>query len=119
MTKHLPHGLRILAEAAGIDAALKIALARGGSRLSIPQKAEGSILDGIVGIDAARKIVNDLTGERIEIPTGRRLLNDWLRDQGWSQEKRAIELRTGRRTIQRWDGDDMPTLQRDLFENAS
>lgn len=120
MTQHLPHGLRVIYEAAGIDAALTIALERGGSRFTIPQKADGTLLEDLVGIDAARKIVNDLAGERIEIPIAKRLLNDWLREnEGWSQEKRAMQLKTARRTVQRWDGDTQPAMQRDLFENAS
>jgi len=120
MNSRLPHGLLILKEAAGIEAALKIALARGGSRMEIPQKAEGSILAEIVGIDAARKIVNDLAGERIEIPVGNRSVNDWLRENtDWSQEKRAVRLRVGRRTIQRWDAGNQPSMQPDLFDKAS
>ncbi len=119
MSSHLPHGLQIIAEAAGIEAALELCMARGGGRLTVPKKAEGSILEGLVGIDATRKIVNDLAGERIEIPTSRRLLSDWLRDQGWSQEKRAIKLKATRRTIQRWDSGTTPSLQIDLFNKSA
>ncbi|PIW30394.1 MAG: hypothetical protein COW30_02480 [Rhodospirillales bacterium CG15_BIG_FIL_POST_REV_8_21_14_020_66_15] len=119
MTTPLPHGLQVIAEAAGVEVALEIALARGGSRLTIPQKAEGSILVDLVGIDAARKIVNDLSGERIEIPSGKRLLSDWLRDKGWSQERRAMKLRTSRRTVQYWDSGNVPSLQTDLFDKSA
>ncbi len=115
----LPHGLQILADAAGIDAALEIALARGGSRLTIPDKAAGSLLAKIVGIDAAEKIVDELARERIEIPLAPQLLNDWLRENGWSQERRAEKLRKTRRTIQHWDAGTTPTRQRDLFDPAA
>lgn len=115
MTTPLPHGLQQIADAAGIEAALTIALARGGSRLLIPQKAEGSLLEELVGIDAARQIAQALANERIEIPQARKVLNAWLRQQGWSQEKRAMKLRLARRTVQYWDGDNMPDRQGDLF----
>lgn len=116
MTSRLPHGLQILAEAAGIDAALTIAMERGGTRLTIPQKADGTIIEKFVGIDAARKIVDELAGERIEIPLAKRIMSDWLREQGWSQEKRAAKLKASRRTIQNWDGGGAPTMQTDLFD---
>lgn len=114
---HLPHGLQVIADAAGVDAALKIALKRGGSRLSIPQKAEGSLLAEIVGIDAAQKIVDDLANQRIDIPLAKRNVSDWLRDHhGMSQEKRAMALGAARRTIQLWDKGSTPTLQQSLFD---
>lgn len=115
MRRPLPHGLHRLADAAGVDAALEIALARAGSRLLIPQRAEGSVLAEIAGIDAARAIAQALAGERIEIPQAKRILSDWLRDRGWSQERRAMALKVARRTIQYWDSDTTPSLQADLF----
>ncbi len=119
MPSHLPHGLQIIAEAAGIEAALELCMARGGSRLSIPQKAEGSIIENLVGIDAARKIVNELAGERIEIPTSKRILSNWLREKNWSQEQRAMRLKTSRRTIQNWDSGTTPSMQTDLFDKSA
>jgi hypothetical protein len=111
----LPHGLQQIADAAGIEAALTIALARAGSRLVVPQRAEGSILEELVGIDAARQIAQALANERIEIPQARKVLNRWLREKGWSQEKRAMKLRLARRTVQYWDNDNTPSRQADLF----
>ena len=113
----LPHGLTLIAEASDIDAALKIALERGGSRLRIPQKAEGSILEQIVGIDAARKIVKDLADERIDIPLAKRIIAAWLHDQGWSQERIAMRLKISRRTVQYWQSDTTPIRQPDLFNS--
>jgi hypothetical protein len=113
---NLPHGLQQLADAAGIDVALKIALARGGTRLRIPQKAESSQLADLVGIDAARQIVAELADERIEIPLAKKILNDWLRDTySWSQERRANALKAARRTVQYWDSGTTPSRQADLF----
>lgn len=114
----LPHGLQLLADAAGVDVALKIALERGGSRLRIPQKAAGSILEDLVGIDAAQAIVNDLADERIDIPLAKSILSDWLRALGWSQEKRAMALKMSRRTIQYKDADNTPTRQTSLFDTT-
>lgn len=112
----LPHGLQVLCDAAGVDAALKIALERGGSRFRIPQKAAGSVLEDIVGIDAAVRIVNDLADERIDIPLAKTILSDWLRGQGWSQERRAMALKISRRTVQYWDSPQgAPSRQDDLF----
>jgi len=118
-SQNLPHGLQILADAAGIDAALKIALKRGGSRFRIPQNAEGSELEKIVGIDAAYKIVANLADERIEIPLAKKTLSAWLKDQGWSQERRAMALKLSRRTVQYWDSGTTPTRQIDLFNPAA
>lgn len=111
----LPHGLNKLADLVGVDTALTIALARAGSRLDIPQRAEGSLLASLAGIDAARKISQHLAGERIEIPQAKKILNSWLRDRGWSQERRATTLRMARRTIQYWDAGNTPSRQTDLF----
>ena len=119
MKQHLPHGLRIIADAAGVEKALEVAMNHGGRRIRIPQKADGSDLVGMVGIDAARKIVNDFADERVLIPSSARLLNAWLRENGWSQERRAARLHRGRSTIQSWDKQDRDNAdQMDLFNEA-
>lgn len=112
----LPHGLQQIAECAGVEAALKIALAKGGSRLRIPQKAEGSALVALVGIDAAKRIVHGLADQRIEIPLAKRIVFRWLRDQSWSQERAAVALKISRRTAQYWDGDKTPKREPGLFD---
>ena len=106
----LPGTLTMVAEAAGLDAALTLALARGGSRFAIPKRAEGSLLADLVGIEAAGRIVEDLAGERLEIPLVRRILAHWLRSQGWSQERVAYTLKVSRRNMQHWDAD--PPIKR-------
>lgn len=118
MSQPLPNGLQLLAEAAGEEAALQIALARGGSRLRIPQKAAGSVLEDLVGIDAARAIVDALADERVEIPLAKKTLSEWLRGRNWSQERRAVALKTSRRTIQYWDTGTTPSRQGDLFHTG-
>jgi len=112
---HLPHALRILVEAAGEDAALAMALARGGTRMRIPQRPDG-ILRELVGQSAAEQIVNSLADEYLEIPQAKRVLSLWLKARGWSQERRANALKVARRSIQYWDKGDLPPLpvDRDL-----
>ena len=94
-----------------------IALERGGSRLRIPQRAEGSLLEELVGLDAARKIVKDLADERIEIPLAKKIVAAWLREQGWSQERIATRLKVSRRTVQYWQAGNTPQRQTDLFSS--
>ncbi len=119
MKQHLPHGLRIIADAAGVDKALEVAMNHGGRRVRIPQKADGSELALMVGIDAACKIVKDFADERVLIPSSARLLNSWLREIGWSQERRAAKLHRGRSTIQGWDKQDRENAnQMDLFSET-
>jgi hypothetical protein len=116
----LPHGLRQLADAAGIEAALAIALARRGTRLRVPCRAEGSILEGIVGIDAARAIVNDLAEVEIQVPLAKKVLARWLRfEQGWPVPKIAHRLGIAPRTLQYWFSDSTPRLQHDLFDTGA
>jgi hypothetical protein len=107
--EHLPHVLRLLIEAAGEEAAMTIALHRGGSRMTIPQKAAGSTLEKLVGEEAAAAIVKVLARERLNIPLSTRLLNGWLKSQGLSQERRAMALKVSRRSIQYWDSGSTPS----------
>src|SRR3546814_15527471 len=110
--QEIPHGLRLLIEAAGEEAALTVALYHGGARLRIPKRADGSHLAELVGIDAARAIVDSLADERIAIPLAKRHLTDCLRATGWSQERRARPLQATPRTIQHWAA--RPTTPRPL-----
>lgn len=112
----IPASLRQIGEIAGPEAAVQLALACGGTRQLIPQKAEGSKLAGYVGIDAARAIVEALADERIEVPHARKVTFHYLRSQGWSQERCAQALKIARRTAQYWDkAVATPDRQQDLF----
>lgn len=66
----LPPILAQIAEAAGLPAALKLAHARGGRTVTIPQKAPGTILAKIVGIDEATKIIEAFGAGDLDIPLG-------------------------------------------------
>lgn len=111
----MPHGLMILAEAVGTEVALRIAMARRGTRLRIPKRAEGSILVSLVGIDAARTLVRELADVEIEIPLAKEVLAHWMRDQGASVAEIANRLGIAPRTLQYWFSDTTPTAQPDLF----
>lgn len=122
MKLSLPHGLHIFADVGGVEMALDVALKHGGERLLIPLKAENSKLSMMVGIDAARKIVDGYANERILIPSSAKLINRWLREEKWSQEKRASTLHRGRSTIQSWDAADLrkgTSPQLDIFDTTS
>ncbi|PJK29316.1 hypothetical protein [Minwuia thermotolerans] len=112
----LPATLNLVADAAGVEAALELALSRGGTRLRVPQRAEGSDLAAIVGVDAARAIVDALADERLEIPLAKAVIYRWLRAKNWSQERAGAAVKICRRTAQHWDRDPKPAAQIDLFD---
>ena len=67
---HLPDVLQRIADCAGLGVALSLAKERGGVRITIPKKVEGSDLAKIVGLDAAQKIVKELGHGQCLIPCG-------------------------------------------------
>lgn len=117
----LPAPLRDIADVTDYDTAMQIALKRRGTRLYIPQSAEGSILVELVGIDAARKIVNELANSVIDVPMVKKHLAFWLRGQaGQTLPKIANTLGISPRTLQYLYSDSMPSrTQPDLFDEAS
>lgn len=115
----LPHGLRVIADAAGIDVAMKIALEARGRRLRIPQVAWGSQLAQMVGLEAAKLIVAELAEEVLEIPLAKKALAFWLREsQGWSIRDIAHKLGVAPRTLDYWFSDTTPSRQIDMFDKA-
>jgi len=96
----LPSPLADIAEVAGLDAAMKLSLERGGARFHIPVGGGDTELVRIVGEDAARRISARLGGERFYIPLAKRVLILWLADQDLSQEKIALRLKCSRKTVQ-------------------
>lgn len=120
MTTQLPHGLKMIADVSDVEAALTIALKRRGTRMRIPQVAEGSVLEEIVGIDAARKIVDELADEVIEIPIAQKPLALWLHgEKKWKIRVIANRLGISRRALQKWVN-NKPTHQHpDLFDTVA
>jgi hypothetical protein len=96
----LPAPLGDISEAAGLDAAMKLSLERGGARFNIPATDSDTELVRIVGEVAARAIVACLGGERHYIPLAKKHLIWWLDDQGLSQEKIAVRLKCSRKHVQ-------------------
>ncbi|MCF4125021.1 transposase [Methylobacterium sp. SyP6R] len=67
----LPPILRSIADAAGLAAALKLAQAKGGTRIYVPHRVtEGHWLAELVGLAAAQEIARLYAGENIDIPLG-------------------------------------------------
>lgn len=120
MKCNLPHGLKIIADATDEETALTIALERRGTRMRIPQVADGSVLADIVGIDAARRIVDELADEVIEIPIAQKPLALWLyHEKNWKVREIANKLGISRRSIQKWVN-NKPTHQHpDLFDTVA
>lgn len=68
---NLPPVLRTIADAAGLTVALKIAQARGGTRVYVPHRVRaGHWLAELVGLDAAQRVAKLYPGENIDIPLG-------------------------------------------------
>jgi bacterioferritin-associated ferredoxin len=62
--------LALIAEAAGLPAALTLAKARGGRKVTVPHRASGTKLAMIVGLEAAEKIIQAFGAGDLEIPLG-------------------------------------------------
>lgn len=120
----LPASLRLIADATDRDVALTIAHKRRGTRLYIPKKAEGSVLEELVGIDAARQIVNELANVVFDVPMVSNLLAVWLKEQtDMTLPEIANELGTSPRTLKYLFSGTTPkrkdNIQQDLFDDAS
>ncbi len=107
----LPPLLAEIAEVAGLDAALAMADARGGSRITIPARPRPDHwLVQAVGVDAAKLIADHFrvgnSGLIVELPVGptgaaastRRRIDDLLQ-QGVSADRIAREVRVHRTTV--------------------
>lgn len=98
----LPAGLQEVAESAGIEAAAKLALARGGTRFYFPKEAPGSELAEIVGLEAATAIAAALGGNRLYIPLVKPLLARRMRQEGHSVAKIALALKCSEASVYNW-----------------
>lgn len=133
----LPPLLNTIADVAGNEAALALARARGGSRVSIPARAKDDHwLVEVVGREAADKICDHFrvgtngTGVALDIPTGpespmnklldnnRKSIDQMLAD-GVSVDLIARRVRVHRTTVFRRKAKTgiVDTRQSDLFDN--
>ncbi|OSM06750.1 helix-turn-helix domain-containing protein [Magnetofaba australis] len=109
--------IRRIAEIAGHDAAMKIALELGGKQLYIPTDPTNSRLEACVGEEAAAALSTALADEVIEVAFENRTLARWLFQAGWSMADIANRLRVSRVSIRQWlKGNVKPSPLNDLVE---
>ena len=126
----LPPLLAEIAEVAGLDAALALASARGGSRITIPARPRPDHwFAEAVGMEAAQLIADHFrvgnSGAVVELPVGpsgaqastRRRIDEMLR-RGVSADRIAREVRVHRTTVFRRKAsiDDDDPRQGSLFD---
>lgn len=67
----LPAVLRLVAEAAGVEAALKLSQERGGTRIYVPRKLPADHwLVSLIGMAGANALRERYAGENIDLPLG-------------------------------------------------
>lgn len=96
----LPDELRQIAQEIGVDAALKLVVARGGVGLYVPMAmTPDHPIARLIGMEAAGKLSKRYQGERIEIPRAvgwRRALRDALiYQQSKTQSQSQLAIRHG------------------------
>jgi len=121
----LPGLLGDIEAAAGREAAMMLARARGGSRVHIPGQArEGHWLVNLVGMAAAEKICwlfrgAGNGGSYVKIPRGHYIIANQeiphLLAQGWSNDRIALHLGIDLSTVQRRRAKLRTEKQLDLF----
>ena len=103
-TDDLPGVLAEIAEIAGRDAALDVALAFGGSTMHVP--APGRVchhgLARVLGDERARLVAERFQGEQVYVPKANGASARRLRSQGLSTREIASRLGVSRRTVQRF-----------------
>ncbi len=106
MTHHpLPGTLAEIADHAGRETALAIALAHGGQVWRVPARADspaGQALAETVGEAAAAALIAALGGHVLEIPLARRQVVRWLAGQGFGSRKIAARLHMSVRVVRRY-----------------
>lgn len=102
----LPGVLAEIADVAGRDVALKVALAHGGDDgWDVPRNLEqptGQALADLVGDQAARAIIGRFGGEALSVPLARRALVVHLYKLGLNTTEVADNLSITRRTARRY-----------------
>lgn len=98
----LPPILHEIAEIAGLEAALTLALQSGGRRIRIPRHPRNSNLAKLVGVKEAELLSQKMCYMYFEIPQAKPSCTLWLRSQGKSIEDIAVILKTTRRSVHNW-----------------
>ncbi len=102
----LPGVLAEIAGVAGREAALAIALARGGDDgWDVPRSLDGAggrDLAALIGPEAAEAVVRRLGGGPVSVPMARRAVGGWLSGRGFSTPEIAAALGVTRRAARRY-----------------
>ncbi|MGB0683387.1 MAG: hypothetical protein ACPGOV_11790 [Magnetovibrionaceae bacterium] len=122
MTTGLPPILNQIKDAAGEDAALKIARAYGGGWLYVPKSGENTKLHDSLTENELADLAEAFGGERIEIPPAREHVARYLSGLGQNTSQIARELKATRKTIRRYltpaeaDPEGKPPSQHSFFQ---
>ena len=104
-TDDLPGVIEEIAEVAGRQAAIRLAMRLGGSVIHVPRPSHVSPdhpLAEAIGIDAARAVAERFAGEGLYIPMSRRFVARHLSDEGLAARQIASQLGVSIRTVQRY-----------------
>jgi len=120
---YLPGVLALIAEEISVDLAVRLAKARGGREIYIPDgPGPTSTLAELVGLESARNLYKLLGHGKMLVPagnfsgqTGRRQRIAMLLEQGMSHSLIAAELDVHLRTVERVAASLRDTRQLDLF----
>jgi hypothetical protein len=101
-----------IAEEIGETLTVKLLRERGGLRISLPQRARGSDLAGIIGVEATERLIARLGNGVVTLPTGgvrgaggRKARAMQLLQDGWSIEAVARQLDLHRRTVENYSAE--------------
>jgi len=101
----LPAVLAEIADHAGREAALAIALAHGGRSWRVPvceDSLEGHKLVELIGARHAAALIAGCGNHVLEVPLARRAVVAWLAGRGFAVSQIAAQLRISRRTARRY-----------------
>lgn len=100
MTVEIPAHVRTWADLVGIEAAVRLILERGGTRVYVPAvPSPDSPLAAIVGHAGAIALASRFGGEYPKVPVARPFLIAWLREQGLSAPRIAQQLHCSENTV--------------------
>lgn len=100
MTVEVPAHVRTWTDLVGVEAAVRLILERGGTRVYVPAApSPDSPLATIVGHEGAIALAGRFGGEYPKVPVARPFLIAWLREQGLSAPRIAQQLHCSENTV--------------------
>lgn len=98
----LPGILGEISDIIGAEAACRLALELGGTRVYVARTpTEVSPIAAIVGLEAARRLAEVWGGDYLAVPNAKRALVCWLHLSGESTSQIARRLKVNERTVRR------------------